>query len=188
MSVLITNDKPHGLLMANGSGADYLFHQHEAQDYDIGDKTIQCGRKADGMKLWLYWKSVGYEGLRYRAEYCFDMLQYALARVKELEKTGNFKLVAEPSWLNLNFWYIPDDFKGLKIEDNYEKFKKMCNYIYLQSQRRGKILVNHSPLSNPKIPNFFRLTIPSPKIIKEDVDFLFNEIHEIGKDLKQSDF
>ena len=31
-------------------------------DADLGDRTIQCGRKSDAMKLWLAWKLRGDEG------------------------------------------------------------------------------------------------------------------------------
>jgi hypothetical protein len=39
--------------------AAYLFQPDKFYDtsYDIGDKTIQCGRYADVFKVWLLWKS-----------------------------------------------------------------------------------------------------------------------------------
>ena len=39
--------------------ATYLFQQDKMYDtsYDIGDKTIQCGRLVDTFKLWLQWKA-----------------------------------------------------------------------------------------------------------------------------------
>ena len=48
------------LLAANASRAAYLFQADKLHaDLDLGDKTIQCGRRADAFKLWLAWK-VGY--------------------------------------------------------------------------------------------------------------------------------
>lgn len=47
-----------GLLQqSNASNASYLFQPDKLnQEYDLGDKTIQCGRRADAFKLWLAWK------------------------------------------------------------------------------------------------------------------------------------
>ena len=43
-----------GLLRAaNASGAAYLFQPDKLHgDADIGDKSLQCGRKSDALKLW----------------------------------------------------------------------------------------------------------------------------------------
>jgi hypothetical protein len=46
---------PHpGLLQAaNSSGATYLFQPDKLHtDMDIGDKSLQCGRKSDSLKIW----------------------------------------------------------------------------------------------------------------------------------------
>ncbi len=41
----------------NASNASYLFQPDKLNaEYDLGDKTIQCGRRADAFKLWLAWK------------------------------------------------------------------------------------------------------------------------------------
>ena len=47
-----------GLLQqSNASNATYLFQPDKLnREYDLGDKTIQCGRRADAFKLWLAWK------------------------------------------------------------------------------------------------------------------------------------
>lgn len=41
--------------------ATYLFQQDKFYDvsYDTGDKSVQCGRKVDVLKLWLLWKAKG---------------------------------------------------------------------------------------------------------------------------------
>ena len=52
--LLMVNNKPHILKKANMSGADYLFHETNYSKYDIADKTLSCGRRPDGLKLWLH--------------------------------------------------------------------------------------------------------------------------------------
>ncbi|XP_014680984.1 PREDICTED: cysteine sulfinic acid decarboxylase-like [Priapulus caudatus] len=62
-SALLLKEK--GLLHhCNCAGATYLFQQDKFYDvsYDTGDKSVQCGRKVDVFKLWLYWKAKGDRG------------------------------------------------------------------------------------------------------------------------------
>jgi len=51
--VLVTNGKKGALKASATSGADYLFQESEYSMYDIADKTLSCGRKPDGFKIWL---------------------------------------------------------------------------------------------------------------------------------------
>lgn len=63
-----------GLLQrCHGVGASYLFQQDKFYDVslDTGDKSPQCGRRADGLKLWILWKAVGTRGLGWRVERAF---------------------------------------------------------------------------------------------------------------------
>ena len=59
-SIFITR---HGksLSEANSASASYLFQKDKFYDmgYDTGDKSIQCGRKADAFKLWFMLKARG---------------------------------------------------------------------------------------------------------------------------------
>ena len=52
--------KHEGLLLrCNSTKASYLFQQDKVNydvSYDTGDKSIQCGRLNDVLKLWLIWK------------------------------------------------------------------------------------------------------------------------------------
>ena len=49
---------------AHCANAAYLFQQDKFYDvsYDTGDKSIQCGRRNDALKLWMMWKNKGDEG------------------------------------------------------------------------------------------------------------------------------
>lgn len=65
---------PQGLLQrCHGAGAAYLFQPDKFYDvmFDTGDKTVQCGRRVDCLKLWLLWKAVGSEGLEQRVDRAF---------------------------------------------------------------------------------------------------------------------
>ena len=55
-SVFLTRH-PGILQSTNASGAAYLFQPDKLHaEFDLGDKTIQCGRRPDAYKLWLAWK------------------------------------------------------------------------------------------------------------------------------------
>jgi len=43
----------------NASHADYLFHFDDTRPYDLGEKTLNCGRHQDSFKAWLSWKVHG---------------------------------------------------------------------------------------------------------------------------------
>lgn len=48
------------LLACHSQGAEYLFQPdkfYNSARYDLGDKHLQCGRRADVLKFWLMWKA-----------------------------------------------------------------------------------------------------------------------------------
>ena len=75
-SVLITNKKPDALRKSNHSGAEYLFHKTEYSQYDLGDKTLLCGRRGDALKLWMCMQRHGVDGFREKAQYCYEKSMY----------------------------------------------------------------------------------------------------------------
>ncbi len=65
---------PQNLLKhCHSAHATYLFQQDKFYDVnlDSGDKSVQCGRKVDCLKLWLMWKAVGSNGLAERVDKAF---------------------------------------------------------------------------------------------------------------------
>merc|ERR1719453_2671517 len=100
----------------NASQAAYLFQPDKNYvEYDLGDRSIQCGRKADAYKLWLAWKAKGDLGWRAEVEHV-----HALGKALERHITSNqsaddeslpykglFLMAAPRSCTNVCFWYIP---------------------------------------------------------------------------------
>jgi len=65
-----------GLLQrCHSANATYLFQTDKFYDigYDTGDKSIQCGRKADAFRFWLMWKALGTGGLERRVDRALEM-------------------------------------------------------------------------------------------------------------------
>ena len=81
--LLMVNNKKNALRKANTSGADYLFHETEYSKYDIGDKTLSCGRRPDGLKLWLSAKRHGIDGFKKIADAAYDKTMYITQLIRE---------------------------------------------------------------------------------------------------------
>ena len=54
----------------SGGGGEYLFHADENAAYNLGERSIQCGRRADALKVWLSWKAIGNQRLPLRLIIC----------------------------------------------------------------------------------------------------------------------
>jgi len=57
---------PGVMYQANSLDADYLFHKQRlsySNNLDQGNKIFQCGRVADILKVWTYYKGNGIEGV-----------------------------------------------------------------------------------------------------------------------------
>ncbi|KAJ1471877.1 pyridoxal phosphate-dependent transferase [Baffinella frigidus] len=61
-SMLLVNKHSGALERANNTDADYLFHAGAGGGVDLGQKSLQCGRKPDCLKLFLCWKRFGAKG------------------------------------------------------------------------------------------------------------------------------
>lgn len=68
------------LLDAHSAKAKYLFQQDKFYDvtYDTGDKSIQCGRKVDALKIWTMWKSKGDAGMAAGVDHLFECSRFVV--------------------------------------------------------------------------------------------------------------
>lgn len=68
------------LFECNSLKAEYLFQSDKYYDpsYDSGDKSIQCGRRVDSLKLWVQLKAYGLSGMESVVDNVHDMAQYIL--------------------------------------------------------------------------------------------------------------
>ncbi|NXN74555.1 CSAD decarboxylase, partial [Himantopus himantopus] len=93
-SAFLLRDTSGLLQRCHGASATYLFQPDKFYDvsYDTGDKTPQCGRRVDCLKLWLLWKAIGTEGLACRVERAFAFTRYL---AEEVKRRDGFQLVLE---------------------------------------------------------------------------------------------
>ncbi|XP_047388574.1 acidic amino acid decarboxylase GADL1 isoform X4 [Sciurus carolinensis] len=161
--------------------ASYLFQQDKFYDvsYDTGDKSIQCSRRPDAFKFWMTWKALGTLGLEERVNRALALSRYL---VEEIKKREGFKLLMEPEYANICFWYIPPSLR--KMEEGpefWEKLNLVAPAIKERMMKKGSLMLGYQT-HRGKV-NFFRQVVISPQVSREDMDFLLDEIDLLGRDM-----
>lgn len=174
-----------GLLhQANSASATYLFQQDKFYDvkYDTGDKSVQCGRKVDGFKLWLMMKARGetyFEGL---VDNAFAQAKYFMNLV---EKTPGFRPAFEFgfSCTNVCFEYIPERLRGcVETPEWKEELAQIPPKLKEALIKKGSMMIGYQPLKHKNKDNFFRMVVHCvPPPTQEDMDFAIKELDLCGK-------
>ncbi|XP_076395032.1 cysteine sulfinic acid decarboxylase [Megachile rotundata] len=169
---------------ANCAGARYLFQQDKHYDvsWDTGDKSVQCGRKVDGAKLWLMWKARGTKGLSDSVDVAMSMAEYFFDRIKNRD---GFRLVL-PRYegCNVCFWYIPPSMRGREeTQDWWKKLYEMTAKIKERMMMEGSLMVGYTPLSYANVGNFFRMVVTcQPPPTKASMDYVIETIERLAVD------
>ncbi|XP_011899146.1 PREDICTED: acidic amino acid decarboxylase GADL1 isoform X2 [Cercocebus atys] len=161
--------------------ASYLFQQDKFYDvsYDTGDKSIQCSRRPDAFKFWMTWKALGTSGLEERVNRALALSRYL---VDEIKKREGFKLLLEPEYANICFWYIPPSLREMEEGPEFwAKLNLVAPAIKERMMKKGSLMLGYQP-HRGKV-NFFRQVVISPQVSREDMDFLLDEIDLLGKDM-----
>ncbi|XP_004416564.1 PREDICTED: acidic amino acid decarboxylase GADL1-like [Odobenus rosmarus divergens] len=161
--------------------ASYLFQQDKFYDvsYDTGDKSIQCSRRPDAFKFWMTWKALGTLGLEERVNRALALSRYL---VEEIKKREGFKLLLEPEYANICFWYIPPSLREMEEGPEFwAKLNLVAPTIKERMMKKGSLMLGYQP-HRGKV-NFFRQVVISPQVSREDMDFLLDEIDLLGRDM-----
>ncbi|KAL8561919.1 hypothetical protein ACOMHN_046709 [Nucella lapillus] len=180
-SIFFTRHK--GLLEeCHSARAGYLFQQDKFYDvsYDTGDKSLQCGRKVDVLKLWLMWKAKGTQQFARDIEHAFHCAHHL---VKKLKCTEGFRLVLdEPECTNVCFWFIPPSLRNQPETDQWwAKIAKVAPQIKQRMVEAGTLLIGYQP-DGDRV-NFFRMVVSNTSATFQDMDFVVSEIARLGHDL-----
>ncbi|KAJ4444928.1 hypothetical protein ANN_06727, partial [Periplaneta americana] len=156
-SVLLVRH-PGILTACHSRSASYLFQKDKFYDtsFDTGDKYLQCGRRADVFKFWLMWKAKGTLGFEQHVDSLMDCADY-FNRAVQLRP--NFKLVTDPQFINVCFWYIPASLQGLQGQPDFNKrlhkvlvFNKLnITYTYMQPHANLISIILHYFKEIPEI-------------------------------------
>ena len=141
-----------------------------AENVDLGNMSLQCGRRVDALKLWLAWRAKGNEGWATHIERYFSLAEYLATKVKE---HARLELVVEPSMTNVCIRYV-----GYGINESQEDSITMGIRNELISS--GKFMVSSSHIDGRPI---LRAVIANPRVNEKVIDELISSIVEIGGSL-----
>ena len=82
---------------------EYLFHEDQQDFSDLGQISLQCGRRVDILKLWVTWLSRGQIGMEKGSINFFESAQHLSQLIKKLPQ---LQLLVEPQSTNVCFRYI----------------------------------------------------------------------------------
>lgn len=189
---------------ANTLPAGYLFHNNEddpqkhpseiavesPEVWDLADLTLQCGRKADSLKLFLGWTYYGTEGYEQQINSACSVATH-LASI--ISQNPDFILISEnpPPCLQVCFYYAP----GKKLVYSREKAGVVSNEIQ-RGQQNSKVtelitraivdqgfMVDYAPPSGDSAQvgdgKFFRC-VANITTTKETVEGLVRAIEKAG--------
>ncbi|KAJ3598374.1 hypothetical protein NHX12_001884 [Muraenolepis orangiensis] len=180
-SAFLVRDKTGLLHRCHSADASYLFQKDKFYDlsYDSGDKSVQCARKADVFRFWLMWKALGTRVLELRVDRALDTARYLTEEVKKRE---GFRLLMEPEYANVCFWYIPPSLRNIpESPEFWQKVHVVAPKVKERMLKKGSLMVGYQT-HRDKV-NFFRMIVISPLVGPTHMDFVLDEIHRLGADL-----
>jgi glutamate/tyrosine decarboxylase-like PLP-dependent enzyme len=151
-SVLLLRRK--GLLAQHlGETANYLF-QADEEELNPGTRSLQCGRRADGLKLWAIWKRLGDRGLDTRMTYILDLARTA---ARFIDSDPDLELVSQPQTVNVCF-----RIRGVPSAE-------LCDYL----DQKGIFKIGHGTVGDR---NAIRLVCVNPDLDEARVEAVLGEI------------
>ncbi|KAL5334021.1 hypothetical protein BJX70DRAFT_391723 [Aspergillus crustosus] len=198
---------------ANTLPAGYLFHTEEPdaatsdsngieapseldpdspEIWDLADLTLQCGRRADSLKLFLGWTYYGTTGYEQQIDTACDTAAYLATLIQE---NPNFILVSQnpPPCLQVCFYYAPDGNllhpPGAAVVSNEEQRAKANSKVTEQIThviiKRG-FMVDYAPPSGNEEANgngkFFRCVV-NVQTVRGTVEGLVTAVEEVGSEV-----
>ena len=170
-NVFLINNRVHTLgKVCSGGDDSYLFHGRNSNTvYNLGEVSLQCGRRVDSLKWFLDWKFYGRKGFAERVELSLELCRYAeqvVQSYKELE------LVFPRNSFNICFRFLGE----VKMGDDLNLVLRERLY------HEGNSLVGCAFHENRP---FLRLLLTNHELTKTDVDHYFRELVERGKQLEE---
>lgn len=169
-SVLLVRQK--GRLLHNLTDLDtqYLYHPNDARCYDLGKPSVQCGKRVDGLKLWLAWRYFGDAGYAARTDKLISLAQYARQKV---ESDPRLELLAEPQSFAVCFRYQNQNGQD-RNEFNLQLRERL--------RRSGRSLVNYGYWKDNLA---LRFVAANPDIETVDVDRFFEHLLNLATQMEE---
>ncbi len=167
--------------------ADYLFQPDKLHaDYDSGDRTFQCARRVDSLKLWLTWRARGDDGFAERVDHAVALADYTRAAIAS--SGGRFAPAVAGDFTNVVFAWIPPDLRPLTLSgggvaalrvETRDRLHRLPPAIKARMQAEGTAMVGYQPVHGL---NTFRLLFMNPRVTTADVDAVLARIDDYGSE------
>ncbi|MBD3333582.1 glutamate decarboxylase, partial [candidate division GN15 bacterium] len=168
-SVVLLHE-PHRLQPAVvSSDTEYLFHDGGDDRYDLGVKSLQCGRRVDILKLWLAWQYHGTLGWREKIEHLMDLAAHAEKKVRQ---SDSLVLAAPRQSISVCFQVKPPEEQGI------DRFTIAVRNRLFKS---GRALVNYTRLKDGR--SVIRLVLANGDSTTEDIDTFFDLLETTIREL-----
>jgi len=151
-SIIVVKDKKY-LHASLSNEAEYLY-QTDADEFNLGKTSLQCGRRNDALKFWSLWKSVGTNGLQTIVDKQFDLATIARNYV---EQHPDYTVYSYPDSISICFNY-----KGISA-------KTLCTGLYESSE----LLVGFGTFNQE---TFVRMVTINPNNNPEDILAFFETL------------
>ncbi|KAL2210890.1 PLP-dependent transferase [Sarocladium strictum] len=159
---------------ANRTKAGYLFHSSEdGEVWDMADLTLQCGRRADSLKLALAWVYYGSQGFERQIDHGFEMANYLYDLIAE-HPDLQLASPVRPGCYQVCFYYAP----GGQLSEDNEVNTARTAAIVEKMITRG-FMCDYAP--GPR-GHFFRCVV-NCQTLKGTVDGLVKAAVEVGHEL-----
>jgi len=181
-TALLVKD-PHQLAACFAARADYLFQSDKLYgEYDSGDRTFQCARRIDVLKLWLTWKARGDRGFAERIEHAVKMADHTRARIAA--SGGAFVPVVSGDFTNVVFAWVPPHLRPIRLDAPqalptavHAELHACAPRIKARMQADGSGMIGYQPVHGL---NTFRMICMSATLQTTDVDALLDAIDAAG--------
>jgi len=172
--------EPERLAACFATGADYLFQpDKQFGEWDSGDRTFQCGRRVDALKLWLTWKARGDAGFAARIDHGVAMADHARMVIDGSD--GEFATVADTGFTNVIFLWVPPELRPLdpwNLDDSIQdRLHRLAPRIKARMQADGAAMLAFQPVHGT---NAFRLLFMNPAVRPDDVDAVLGHLARYG--------
>jgi glutamate/tyrosine decarboxylase-like PLP-dependent enzyme len=168
-SLLLTKEQGHLEEMNRRRDTDYLFHTREERSWDLGRKSLQCGRRNDALKLFFAWKVLGDVGLAARVDHLMQLAAHAVARVAD---EPELELLSEAPFLNVCFrWRGATSVDEARLDALQETLRE-------DLRQSGRWLVNHATVRGARC---LRLVLANGEATVATVDAFFDDVVEASR-------
>ena len=183
-TALLVRD-PSQLASCFAARADYLFQPDKLHaEYDLGDRTFQCARRVDALKIWLAWKHHGDAGFAARVDHAVAMADHARRRIAD--SAGAFAPVVAGSFTNVVFAWVPPDLRPLRLDrtsiaalslEVRGRLDVLPPRIKARMQAEGTAMIGFQPIEGL---NTFRIIVMNPDVTEADIDAILARVDEYG--------